>query len=273
MNTACTRVVTLVNAGRRRIDTDLKSYGRVSRKDRKETHRDQSSLSMSIADNFKTVMDKIASASKCAGRDPSSVKLVVVTKTVHTDSIQEAVHAGAVILGENRVQEAKEKIEKLGPVASWHFIGHLQTNKAKYAVKLFELIHSVDSLELAKEIDRQAAKTNKVQDVLIEVSIAGEASKAGVAMPEARALVREAAKLKHISIKGLMTMPPFLDEPEQVRPYFKKLRELSESIAKENIQGVSMKELSMGMSNDFEAAIEEGATMVRVGTAIFGERR
>jgi pyridoxal phosphate enzyme (YggS family) len=227
---------------------------------------------MSIADNLKMVTDRIASAAKRSGRDLLSVKLVVVTKTVDVDRIREAVDAGALILGENRVQEAKEKIEKLGPIASWHLIGHLQTNKAKYAVKLFYLIHSVDSLELAKEIDKQAAKIGKVQDVLIEVSISGEASKAGVASENAAALVKGAAKLKNISIKGLMTMPPYSDSPEDSRPYFKKLSELSESITRENIPSVSMKELSMGMSGDFEVAIEEGATMVRVGTAIFGER-
>jgi pyridoxal phosphate enzyme (YggS family) len=227
---------------------------------------------MSIADNLKTVKGRIASAAKRSGRDPSSVKLVVVTKTVDVERVREAVAAGAMILGENRVQEAKEKIEKLGRVAHWHLIGHLQTNKAKHAVKLFYLIHSVDTLELAEEIDRQAAKIGKVQDILVEVNIAGEETKAGVASEEAVALVKEAAKLKNISIKGLMTMPPFSHDPEDSRPYFKKLRELSASIAKENIPGVSMKELSMGMSGDFEVAIEEGATMVRVGTAIFGER-
>ena len=227
---------------------------------------------MSIADNLKTVMDRIASAAKSSGRDLPSVKLVVVTKTVGVDRIREAVDAGASILGENRVQEAKEKIEKLGPIASWHLIGHLQTNKAKYAVKLFYLIHSVDSLELAKEIDKQAAKIGKVQDVLIEVSISGEASKSGVEPENAAALIKDAAKLKNISIKGLMTIPPISDNPQDSRPYFKKLRELSESVARENIPGVSMKELSMGMSGDFEVAIEEGATMVRVGTAIFGKR-
>ena len=227
---------------------------------------------MSITDNLKKVTDRIDSAAKRSGRNPSSVKLVVVSKTAGVDRIREAVAAGALILGENRVQEAQEKIEKLGPIASWHLIGHLQTNKAKYAVKLFYLIHSVDSLELAKEIDKQAAKIGKVQDVLIEVNIAGEASKAGVSLENAVALIKGAAKLKNLSIKGLMTMPPFSDNPDGSRPYFKKLRDLSESVARENILGVSMKELSMGMSGDFEVAIEEGATMVRVGTAIFGEK-
>ncbi len=228
---------------------------------------------MSIAENLNLVMDRIASAARRAGRDPSSIKLVAVTKTVDVDKIREAVSAGATILGENRVQEAREKIEKLGEIASWHLIGRLQTNKAKYAVKLFDLIHSVDGIELARELDRQAAKFGKVQNVLIEVSIAGEASKAGVVFSDAPELIKEAAKHRNISIKGLMTMPPFSENPEDSRPHFWKLRELADAIIKEGIPGVSMSELSMGMSGDFEVAVEEGATMVRVGTAIFGERR
>jgi pyridoxal phosphate enzyme (YggS family) len=227
---------------------------------------------MSIADNFKTVKNRIAAAATRAGRDPASIKLVVVTKTVDLQRIKEAVAAGAAILGENRVQEAKEKIEKLGSIASWQLIGHLQANKAKYAVKLFDLIHSVDSLELAKEIDRQAAKIGKVQNILVEVNIAGEASKAGMGVRNAPALVRETAKLCNIAIQGLMTIPPFSENQEDSRPYFCVLRELAESIAKEHIPNAAMNELSMGMSGDFEIAVEEGATVVRVGTAIFGER-
>jgi pyridoxal phosphate enzyme (YggS family) len=217
-------------------------------------------------------MDRIASAAKRAGRDPSSIRLVVVTKTIDRGRIREAVAAGAAILGENRVQEAKEKVEALGRIASWHLIGHLQTNKAKFAVKLFELIHSVDNLELAAEIDRQAAKIGKVQDILIEVNIAGEASKAGMAVNEAPGLVRAAAQLKNIAVKGLMTMPPYSENPEDSRSYFRKLRELAETIKKEKSPNVLMTELSMGMSGDFEVAVEEGATLARVGTAIFGAR-
>jgi PLP dependent protein len=227
---------------------------------------------MSVSENLKRVQGRIAAAAQRAGRDPSSVRLVTVTKTVALDGIRQAVVAGAAILGENRVQEAKEKIEALGAVASWHLIGHLQTNKAKYAVKLFDLIHSVDTIALAKELDRQAGKIGKKQDVLIEVNIAGEASKAGMAVREAPALAREVARLQNLSVQGLMTMPPFSEDPEASRPYFQVLRELAETITKENIPGLSLRELSMGMSGDFEVAIEEGATLVRVGTAIFGER-
>jgi pyridoxal phosphate enzyme (YggS family) len=234
--------------------------------------RETSLFSMSIAENLKTVQDRIIAAARRVGREASSIQLVVVTKTVAVDRIREAVTAGANILGENRVQEARKKIEELGRVAHWHLIGTLQANKAKYAVKLFDLIHSVDSLALAKEIDKQASKIGKTQDILIEVNIGGEESKSGVAFKDALPLIREVAALKNISIRGLMTMPPYSDDPESSRPYFKKLRELAANVAKENIPGVSMKELSMGMSGDFEVAVEEGATMVRVGTAIFGGR-
>jgi len=227
---------------------------------------------MSVAENFNIVMARIASAARRAGRDQSAVRLVVVTKTIDHDRIREAVSAGACILGENRVQEAKEKIEALGKLANWHLIGHLQTNKAKYAVKLFDLIHSVDNLELAQEIDKQATKIGKVQDILIEVNIAGEVSKAGMAVKGAPGLVADVSRLKNLSIRGLMTMPPYCESPGDSRPYFCVLRELAETIAKENIPNISMKELSMGMSGDFEVAIEEGATLVRVGTAIFGGR-
>jgi PLP dependent protein len=227
---------------------------------------------MSIAENLNKVMSRIAYAAQRARRDPASIKLIVVTKTIDVVRMREVVAAGAVILGENRVQEAKEKFEHLGPLVGWHLIGHLQTNKAKYAVRLFDLIHSVDSLELAQEIDRQAAKIRKIQPILIEVNISGEASKAGIAPEDAATLIKKAAVLKNISIKGCMTIPPYSDNPEDARPFFKKLHELSAQIEKENIPGVSWEELSMGMSGDFEVAVEEGATMVRVGTAIFGAR-
>ncbi len=228
---------------------------------------------MSIAENLKIVQERIASAAQRSGRSPSEVALVVVTKTVDIGRIREAVAAGARTLGENRVQEAKEKIEKLGSIADWHLIGRLQTNKAKYAVKLFPLIHSVDSIELAQEIDRQAVKISKVQDVLIEVNIAGEASKAGVPAVRVQELVQQVARLAGVAVKGLMTMPPYSENREDSRPYFRKLRVLASAIEREKMPGVSMETLSMGMSGDFEVAIEEGATIVRIGTAIFGERK
>jgi len=228
---------------------------------------------MSVAQNLNAVKDRIAAAAKRAGRDPASVVLVAVSKTVDDARIREAIAAGAAVLGENRVQEAREKIERLDAIASWHLIGRLQSNKAKYAVRLFDLIHSVDSVALAQELDRQAGKIGKRQDILIEVSIAGEEQKAGVATDGVPALVREAAKLPNLRVRGLMTMPPYSEDPEASRPYYRRLRELADSITKEAVPHVSMEMLSMGMSNDFEVAIEEGATLVRVGTAVFGERQ
>lgn len=208
-----------------------------------------------------------------ASRDPGEIKLVAVSKTIESARIQEAVEAGVTILGENYVQEAREKIEKIGHGVQWHMIGHLQKNKAKHTVALFDYIHSLDGISLAQEIDRRAAQKGIRVRALVEVNLSGETSKFGIASEAVMDLVRHVALLKHISIEGLMTMPPYFDEPEKARPYFIRLRELRDRIREEGIEGVRMDELSMGMSGDFEVAIEEGATMVRVGTAIFGERR
>ncbi len=198
---------------------------------------------------------------------------MAVSKTMPADVVRQALEAGVTILGENYIQEAREKFKTLSsyPV-SWHFIGHLQTNKAKYAVRLFDLIHSVDSLKLARELDKQAKKIDKVQQILIQVNISHEPSKSGVHEQDAQRLIKDISGLENLSIKGLMTMPPFFNAPEKVRPYFKALRELRDRITKEAIPNVSMYELSMGMTGDFEVAIEEGATLVRIGTAIFGKR-
>lgn len=220
------------------------------------------------------IRNRIRKAAASCGREPESVRLVAVSKTHPADRVREAIEAGAAILGENYIQEAREKIEVLsGTGVSWHFIGHLQRNKSKYAVRLFDLIHSVDTLKLAREIDKQAAKLGKIQRVLIQVNISGETSKSGVETRECVDFVRAVAELDHLSVEGLMTMPPFFDQPERVRPFFRALRELGRTIGSHTaLPGVSMKELSMGMTGDFEVAIQEGATLVRVGTAIFGER-
>ncbi|CAB5169606.1 Pyridoxal phosphate-containing protein YggS [Olavius algarvensis associated proteobacterium Delta 3] len=226
-----------------------------------------------IRDRFQEVMDRIRGAAQACGRDPESVRLVVVSKTVGADSVKEAILSGAKILGENYVQEARDKINALSlSDISWHFIGHLQTNKAKYAVRLFDLIHSVDSFKLAREIDKYAGKIAKCQPVLVQVNIAGEATKSGISEEKAVNLVKEISRLENLSIKGLMTMPPFFNAPDRVRPFFAALKVLSGLIRAEQIPNVEMAELSMGMTGDFEVAIEEGATLVRVGTAIFGER-
>jgi pyridoxal phosphate enzyme (YggS family) len=208
-----------------------------------------------------------------AGRDPGEIKLVAVSKTIESARVREAIEAGVTILGENYVQEAREKIEEIGHGVQWHMIGHLQKNKAKHAVTLFDYIHSLDGIPLAQEIDRRAAQKGRSVRGLVEVNLSGEASKFGIGSETVMDLIYHVAPLKHISIEGLMTMPPYFDEPEKARPYFIRLRELRDRIQKEGIEGVRMDELSMGMSGDFEVAIEEGATMVRVGTAIFGERR
>ena len=209
-----------------------------------------------------------------AGRNPEEVRLLVVTKTVGLQAIREAVESGVRLFGENRVQEAKKKIlsdeirtipEKL----EWHLIGHLQKNKAKDAVQFFDLIHSVDSIELAEELDRQAEKIGKTQRVLVQVKLSDEETKSGVAEEGLHHLLERIMQLKHLQLEGLMTIPPYRENVRDVMPYFRRLRELRDEAEK---SGFRLPELSMGMSHDYEAAIEAGATMVRIGTAIFGER-
>ena len=231
-----------------------------------------------LKENLENVLKRIQSTAIHCGRTPESVRLVAVTKTVPAHRIKVAIEAGASIFGENYVQEARDKILELSacPV-SWHFIGTLQSNKAKYVVKLFDLIHSVDSVKLAMEIDKQAGKIEKIQDILIQINVAGEAQKSGISPGQALNMLKDISRFKNISVKGLMTMPPYFYEPERVRPFFKQLRELSNRLKKELSDlscttHIRLDELSMGMTGDFEAAIEEGATLVRIGTAIFGER-
>jgi len=226
----------------------------------------------SVGDNVERIRERIAEAALRRGRDPSCVRLMAVTKTVDDSRIGEALAAGVDILGENYVQEAKRKIETLGRKVEWHFIGHLQSNKARHAVCLFDLIHSVDRLGLAAELDRRSDRAGVVTPVLIQVSLGGEETKGGVSPEDALALVREVAAMKHLSIRGLMTMPPWFDDPEEARPFFRALREMGERVRESGIPGVSMEELSMGMTQDYEVAVEEGATIVRVGRALFGER-
>ena len=223
-----------------------------------------------VRDNYLRVMERIEDAAQRAGRDAKAIRLVAVSKTVDTGRIREAIEAGASILGENYVQEAQRKIEEIGRAVSWHFIGHLQTNKAKPAVRLFDAIHSVDSIALAEELNRRAEQSGRILPVLIEVNISGESTKFGADEEKALTLSRRILDLKHLSLQGLMTMPPYFDSAEMSRPYFIRLRELRDKMAE---KGVPLKELSMGMSNDFEIAVEEGATYVRVGTAIFGTRK
>lgn len=225
----------------------------------------------SVNENLIAVTERISSAARKVGRDPSEVLLVVVTKSVDLKKIKEAVQSGARVFGENYVQEAKEKIGKVKDKSvTWHFIGHLQKNKVKYALELFDMIESVDSLELAEELNKRAKAP---VDILIQVNIAKEKTKSGVSADGAIKLARAISNLKNLNLKGLMCIPPEFDDPEFIRPYFITVRRLAERINKEHIPGITLRELSMGMSRDFAVAIEEGATIVRVGTAIFGERK
>jgi PLP dependent protein len=282
-----------------------------------------------IDENIKKIRQRMAVACARCGRDPHSVKLMAVTKTVPAQRILQAVDAGITLLGENYVQEAKEKIASVEAVQKcsdarraktesrdiysntlsddvcsasgirriysedacpahagsvrvpfrvfqqpqWHLIGHLQTNKAKYAVRLFDYVHSVDRLELAQELDRRAKAVSRKINILIEVNVSGEQTKNGVPAVEALELIRRIVPLTNLSVRGLMTMAPYSDNPETSRPYFQALRGLRNDIAREGIPGVQMAELSMGMTDDFEVAIEEGATIVRIGRAIFGDRQ
>ncbi len=228
---------------------------------------------MSVEDNIRHVRVTMAEAARRSGRPASAIRLMAVTKTVNDDLILAAIRTGVEIIGENYVQEAKRKIEKLGKSGEWHLIGHLQTNKVKYAVHLFDMIHSVDRLELAAELDRRARAAGRVIPILIEVNVGGEKSKSGVPLASAPDLVRRVAPLENLSIRGLMTMPPWFDDPEESRPYFRTLRELRDKIAGEAVPRVEMLELSMGMTGDYAVAIEEGATIVRIGRGIFGERK
>jgi PLP dependent protein len=231
-----------------------------------------------LKENLENILKRIQIAASNCARNPESVRLVAVTKTVPVHRIKDAIEAGATIFGENYVQEARDKILELSeyPV-SWHFIGTLQSNKAKYVVKLFDLIHSVDSVKLATEINKQAKKIGKIQSILIQVNVAGEAQKSGISPDQTLEILKAASNFENISVKGLMTMPPYFYDPDRVRPFFKQLRQLRNKLQKElsdlsSTGHISLDELSMGMTGDFEAAIGEGATLVRIGTAIFGER-
>lgn len=207
------------------------------------------------------------------GRDFSSIQLVAASKSISAERIKAAIMAGIDVFGENYVQEAIKKIQTLTqyPV-KWHFIGHLQSNKANLAVQYFDLIHTVDSLKLAIALNQHAGKINKVQKILIQVNVSGETTKSGIKKGETISLVKNISRMENLSVMGLMTIPPYFNSPAKSRPFFKALAELKEFIQEQSIQNINMNELSMGMTGDFEAAICEGATMVRIGTAIFGKR-
>jgi hypothetical protein len=228
---------------------------------------------MGIKENVAQVRERIAAACCRRGRGPDDVKLVAISKTFPPECIRVAYEAGLRDFGENRVQEAAAKRPALSDLSiTWHMVGHLQTNKARAARELFHWVHSVDSFRLGQKLDQAPSSGGSRLPVLLEVNLGGEDSKAGVGESEIIQLAEQISQLATLEVRGLMVIPPFFDDPEQVRPYFRRLRELAEEIDAKNIANVSMRELSMGMSHDFQVAIEEGATIIRVGTAIFGAR-
>jgi PLP dependent protein len=228
---------------------------------------------MELEDNIARVRERIAAACRRAGRTPESIRLVAVSKTVPSPLIRRAYEAGAHDFGENRVQEALDKRAALSDLAAvWHLIGHLQTNKAKSARELFHWVHSVDSVRVAQKLDQGALHRDNRLPVLIQVRLGEEATKSGAQESEVLRLAEQVSMLSTLELRGLMALPPYFEDTEQVRPFFRRLRELARTVESASLPNVSMNELSMGMSHDFEVAIEEGATIIRVGTAIFGER-
>ncbi len=226
----------------------------------------------SMEQNIAQVRQNIAQAAKKVGRNPEDILLLAVSKTKSVEQIKEAVSYGLTSLGENKVQEIMDKYEPMGEGIHWHLIGHLQTNKVKYIIDKVDMIHSVESIRLAEEIEKRAAAKNKVMDILVEINIAQEESKFGIPVNEVESFLQELSKFSHIRIRGLMTVAPFVENPEENRLYFRKMRELLVDINTKKIDNINMDVLSMGMTGDYMVAIEEGATIVRVGTGIFGER-
>ena len=226
-----------------------------------------------VADNLKRVQERVARSAERSGRSSDAVTLVVVTKTHPPERIQEAVDAGARSLGENRIQEAQDKVGDVSGAVEWHLVGHLQRNKVKAALEIFDVIQSVDSSRLAEEIGKRAVQMQKTARVLVQVSTSGADSQFGLAPEATPDFIGQLSEIEGITVEGLMTIGEFLPDPEAVRPCFVRLRELRDRIAQQNISGLSLDHLSMGMTGDFEVAIEEGATIVRVGTAVFGSRQ
>lgn len=225
-----------------------------------------------IQENYLNVKERVRQACERAGRKEEDVLLIAVSKTRTNEEIEEAAKAGARVFGENKPQELRDKADILSKDYEWHMIGHLQTNKIKYIIERAALIHSVDSYKLAEAVNKEAEKRNMTANILVQVNIADEASKFGLDKDEVEAMIRQISLLPNVKIKGLMTVPPFVENPEENRAHFRNMRQLFIDIKEKNIDNVDMNELSMGMTGDFEVAIEEGATMVRVGTGIFGER-
>jgi len=227
---------------------------------------------MSIQSNIDEIRKRMADACQRSGRSIDSVQLIAVTKTLEPDTMLKAIEYGARVVGENKVQEILRKFDAIPSDVQWHLIGHLQTNKVRQILDYVVLIHSVDSVSLATEIQKRAEKSSRIVDILIEVNVAQEESKHGLKLGDVEPLLREIESMKNIRVCGLMTVAPFTDDPEDVRIYFKELKQLFDHLKGVKLENVKMEILSMGMTNDYEVAIEEGATLIRVGTGIFGER-
>jgi len=229
-------------------------------------------LEEEIRGNILRVKERIDRAALRADRNPEEIKLVAVSKSFGLEHIRAAIAAGITVLGENRVQEAQQKIPQIEARASWHLVGHLQSNKAKLAAELFDMIHSIDRVSIAEKLNRHLAALSKRMEVLIQIDLVGEETKFGIPEGELEELVQRVGEIENLTLIGLMVLPPFFHNPEDVRPYFQRLRQLLNQLNRKRMVSTELKELSMGMSHDFEVAIEEGATMIRLGTAIFGPR-
>ena len=225
-----------------------------------------------VGANYQKIRARINEAAAKGGRTAGDIKLLGAAKAQRVELVHAAIAAGVALIGENYVQEAKEKMARISQSVEWHMIGHLQRNKAKAAVELFDVIESLDNLTLARDLDREGRKQGKTVRVFIEVNLGGEESKSGIAKNQVASLLEETAKLPHLHVEGLMTVPPFHENLEEVRPYFRELRELREKLNELHLPNTDLKELSMGMTHDYSIAIEEGATIVRIGTALFGPR-
>ncbi len=224
-----------------------------------------------ITDNITDIRQEIADTCKKLGKKPEEVQLIAVTKTIEPERINEAIANGITDIGENKVQEIMDKYTLVSPI-NWHMIGHLQTNKVKYIIDKVKLIHSLDRISLAEEIQKRAERINRAVDVLVQVNIGQEETKSGIEPDEVYDFVAALRSFSYIQVKGLMTVAPYKEDPEEVRPYFNTMKEVFERIRAKNLPGIEMKYLSMGMTNDYKVAIEEGANIIRVGTAIFGSR-
>ncbi|HMC82452.1 MAG TPA: YggS family pyridoxal phosphate-dependent enzyme [Candidatus Polarisedimenticolia bacterium] len=225
-----------------------------------------------LRDRLARIQSHLADAARRAGRSPDAITLVAVSKTVDAGRMREAIEAGQTTFGENRVQEARAKVAEVGAGAVWHLVGHLQRNKAREAARIFQMIHSVDSVELLRDLDRHAGDGGKILEVLVQVNVAREATKHGAEESQVPAILEAAGSLRSIRVVGLMILPPPPADPEASRPAFRRLKELANRLAGERHENVSLRHLSMGMSDDYEVAVEEGATLVRIGRALFGER-